>query len=326
VSGPSACWFFEPLIILGLALLIDQVFGEPPDPVHPTVWMGKVIAFLKARLRNKNLRFEKVNGVLLCVISVAIFTVPVCLVLFMVKHFLGFFAYVVLAAVILKLTFALKGMAYYTIPIAKAMEKGDLENARRWLRFVVRRKTENLDRKHLISAAVESIAESTVDGVTSSLFHFALFGVPGAVAFRVISTLDSMVGYKDPEHINLGWSSARLDTIANYIPARLTALLMVLAALLLQKDWRSALRIMIRDRTKTESFNAGWPMATMAGALNVQLEKLGRYVLGDMVIELTPAHILAALKIMKVTSILFCLFVVVPILAFLAFVLLPMLS
>jgi len=321
-----AYWFLESLLILSLALLVDQVFGEPPDPVHPTVWMGKIIAFLKARLRSKNSKLEKVNGIFLCVISITVFTVPAYLALSLIKEFLGFLAYAVTAAIILKLTFALKGMAYYTLPIARAMEKGDLKEVGRWLRFVVRRNPEELDERHMISAAVESIAESTVDGVTSSLFYFALFGVPGAVAFRVISTLDSMVGYKDPEHINLGWFSAKLDTIANYIPARLTALIMVLAAWLLRKDWRRAFRIMRRDRFKTESLNAGWPMATMAGALNVQLEKLGHYVLGDMRVKLAPNHIRVALKIMKVTSILFCLLVVVPLLVVSAFLLLPQLA
>ena len=321
-----AYWFLESLLVLSLALLVDQVFGEPPDPVHPTVWMGKIIAFLKARLRSKNSKLEKVNGIFLCVISITVFTVPAYLALSLIKEFLGFLAYAVAAAIILKLTFALKGMAYYTLPIARAMEKGDLKEVRRWLRFVVRRNPEELDERHMISAAVESIAESTVDGVTSSLFYFALFGVPGAVAFRVISTLDSMVGYKDPEHINLGWFSAKLDTIANYIPARLTALIMVLAAWLLRKDWRRAFRIMRRDRFKTESLNAGWPMATMAGALNVQLEKPGHYVLGDMRVKLAPNHIRVALKIMKVTSILFCLLVVVPLLVVSAFLLLPQLA
>lgn len=318
--------FFESIIILCLALTIDQIFGEPPDPVHPTVWMGKIIAFLRARLRSNNPKVEKFNGVFLSLVSAAIFITPVYLILSMVKDFFGFLAYAVLAAVILKLTFALKGMAYYTLPIARAMEKGDLREARRWLPFIVRRNPESLNERHVISATIESIAESTVDGVTSALFYYALFGVPGAVAFRVISTLDSMVGYKDSEHINLGWFSARLDTIANYIPARLTAFIMVLASWLLQKNWRGAFRIMKRDRFKTESFNAGWPMATMAGALNVQLEKPGHYVLGDMGVELTPAHIREALKIMKVTSILFCLLLVVPVLAVLCFALLPILQ
>ena len=320
------CCFLESIIVLCLALTIDQIFGEPPDPVHPTVWMGKVIAFLRAKLRSKDPKVEKFNGILLSVVSTAIFVTPVYLILSIVKDFFGFLAYAVLAAVILKLTFALKGMAYYTLPIARAMEKGDLREAKRWLPFIVRRNPESLNERHVISATVESIAESTVDGVTSPLFYFALFGVPGAVAFRVISTLDSMVGYKDSEHINIGWFSARLDTIANYIPARLTAFIMVLASWILQKNWRGAFRIMMRDRFKTESFNAGWPMAAMAGALNVQLEKPGHYVLGDVGVKLTPAHIREALKIMKVTSVLFCLLVVFPVLAVLCFALLPVLG
>jgi len=183
----------------------------------------------------------------------------------------------------------------------------------------VRRDPATLSERHVISAAVESIAESTTDGVTSPLFYFALFGVPGAFAYRVVNTLDSMVGYKDDVHVNIGWFSANLDTAANYVPTRITAFLMVVAAMLLRENWRESYRIMKRDRRNMSSVNAGWTIAAMAGALGTQLEKPGYYKLGDGE-DLSPMHIRRALRMMKFTVVLFSVVIVFPILLIETFV------
>jgi adenosylcobinamide-phosphate synthase len=128
-----------------------------------------------------------------------------------------------------------------------------------------------------------------------------------------------MVGYKDQEHMNIGWFSAKIDTIANYIPARLTAILMVVATALLRENWRESWRILQRDKTKTNSLNAGWTMSAMAGALGVQLEKSGHYALGDKG-DISPAHIRRALRIMELTAVLFGAVVVFPVLVLKALV------
>lgn len=306
-------FFVESAAILALALLIDAVFGEVPDRFHPTVWMGNVTAYVKPRIRNANPRVEKANGVLLCVGVAALFAVPAFVIVFLTRLWLGPIPYIVVSAALLKFTFALKCMRMYTLPIAEALEQGDIEDAKRWLHFIVRRDPATLDQRLVISAAVESIAESTTDGVTSPLFFFALFGVPGAFAFRVVNTLDSMVGYRDAANVNIGWFSAKVDTVLNYVPARLTGALMVLATLLLGERWRDSWRIMLRDRRNMVSINAGWTIGAMAGALGAQLEKPGVYKLGDEG-GLTPPNIRRALRIMASTVILFSLAVVIPIL------------
>jgi adenosylcobinamide-phosphate synthase len=211
-------------------------------------------------------------------------------------------------------------MGQYTLPIVHAIEKGDLNEAKRWLPYIVRRNPSTLGERHVISAAVESIAESTTDGVTSPFFYFALFGVPGAFAYRVVNTLDSMVGYKDEAHANLGWFSANLDTIANYIPTRLTALLMVVSAMLLRENWKGSWRIIQRDRRNMLSVNAGWTIAAMAGALSTQLEKPGFYKIGDSD-GIAPIHIRRALRTMDLTVVLFVVMVVLPILILESFLL-----
>jgi len=304
----------DSLLIFLLAFLIDMTVSEFPDRIHPTVWMGKVIAYFKPKIRSESPRVEMVNGVLLGLSVILLFAVPAYLIIFFVQRFFGWIPYIVVSAIVLKSTFALKCMQRYTVPIADAIKKGDYNKARQLLHYIVRRDPTGLSERHIISATVESIAESTTDGVTSPFFYFALFGVPGAVAYRVINTLDSMLGYKDQKHRNIGWFSANIDTIANYVPARLTAVLMTVAAVFLGENWRASRRILQRDKRNTASLNAGWTLSAMAGALSVQLEKPGFYKLGDGGEGLSPTHIMRAWRIMVLTAVLFGVLVVFPLL------------
>jgi adenosylcobinamide-phosphate synthase len=304
----------DSVLIFFLAFLIDAVFGEYPDRIHPTIGIGKVIAYLKPKLKNANAKIEKANGVLLALGVMLLVSVPVFLLLFWLRQSFGSIPYIIVGAVLFKATFAVKGMDQYTKPIASALKKNDLAEARKWLHFIVRRDPNTLNERQIISAAVESIAESTTDGITGPFFFFALLGVPGAFAYRVVNTLDSMVGYKNVENKNIGWFSAKLDTIANYVPARLTAYLMVAASFLLGENWRESWRILQRDKGKTASINAGWTISAMAGALGTQLEKQGYYVLGDDH-GISPEHITKALRVMALTAVLFGLVVVLPVLA-----------
>jgi adenosylcobinamide-phosphate synthase len=309
--------FVNSALIFILAFLIDIVFGEYPDRIHPTIGIGKLISYLKPKLKSNNPKVEKANGVLLALIVMIIVALPVFLLLFWLRQSFGFFgqiAYIVVGAILFKATFAIRGMGQYTKPISKALKNKDLAEARRWLPYIVRRDPNTLNEKQVISAAVESIAESTTDGITAPFFFFAIFGVPGAFAYRVVNTLDSMVGYKNEENRNIGWFSANLDTITNYIPARLTAYLMVVASYMLGEDWRESWRILKRDKSKTVSVNAGWTISAMAGALDTQLEKPGHYALGDDR-GIMPEHIDRALRVMTLTAILFGALVIMPVLA-----------
>ncbi|MCL4429717.1 MAG: cobalamin biosynthesis protein [Chloroflexi bacterium] len=308
-------WFIDSALIFALAFLIDLVFGEYPDRIHPTIGIGKIISYLKHKSKNPNPKVEKANGVLMAITIMLVVAVPVFLLLFWLRTLpYGEVLYIVVGAILFKATFAIRGMGQYTKPIAQALKNSDLAGARKWLPYIVRRDPNSLNERQIISAAVESIAESTTDGITAPFFFFALFGVPGAFAYRVVNTLDSMVGYKNVENKNIGWFSAKLDTIANYIPARLTAYLMVAAAFLLGEDWKESWRILQRDKHKTASPNAGYTISAMAGALNIQLEKQGYYTLGDDH-GISAEHIGKALRMMTLTAALFGLVVVLPVLA-----------
>jgi adenosylcobinamide-phosphate synthase len=195
-------------------------------------------------------------------------------------------------------------MEKHASAITDCLEKGDLPGARQNLSMIVRRRTDDLDEQHVLSATIECVGESTVDGIAGPIFYYSLFGPAGAFAYRVVNTLDSMVGYKEDYYRNIGWMSARLDTIANYIPARIIAFLMVASARMLGADWKNSVRMLQRDHAKTFSPNAGYPMATMAGALRVRLEKIGHYALGDGQELATIEKCRQAVSIMKLTTVL----------------------
>ena len=305
--------FVDSALIFALAFIIDMVLGEYPDRIHPTIGIGKIISYLKRKAKSASPSVEKANGVLLAVAIILVVSLPVFLLLWWLRVSFGSIPYIIVGAILFKATFAVKGMGQYTLPIAKALKQNDLDGARKWLPFIVRRDPNSLNERQIISAAVESIAESTTDGITAPFFFFALFGVPGAFAYRVVNTLDSMVGYRNEEYRNIGWFSAKLDTIANYIPARLTAYLIVVSAFLVGENWKESWHILQRDKNKTSSPNAGYTIGAMAGALNTQLEKKGHYILGDDH-GLSSDHIPRALKIMTLTAALFGFIMVIPVL------------
>ena len=306
--------FTDAVFIFILGFLIDVVIGEIPDQIHPTVGIGNVIKYLKPKCKNKNPKIEKANGALMLIVIALLFALPVFLGLWATRFYLGSIPYIIVGAILFKSTFAIKCMRRYTAPIAKALKEGNLDGARKYLPYIVRRDPNSLNERQIISAAVESIAESTTDGITGPFFFYAFLGVPGAFIYRVINTHDSMVAYRTPELVNIGWFSAKMDTYANYIPARLTAILMVLAAGIIGENSKESLRILRRDKNKLASPNAGWTIGAMAGALDTQLAKPGYYALGDEH-DINPDDIFKALRIMEVTAVLFGLIVVMPILA-----------
>jgi adenosylcobinamide-phosphate synthase len=303
--------FADALIVLALAMLIDLILSEPPLRLHPTVIMGKLISAGIRVAESFSPRVQKAYGVVLALGTISVFAGAPYLIL-QVANIFGEPVQIVCAALLLKPTFSIRLMHTYASKLASAVQRDDWVEAKGILPQMVRRDPNLLNGSQIISAGVESVAESTTDGITSPLFYYALFGVPGAFAYRAINTLDSMVGYKDPKFIHLGWFSAKLDSVANWLPARLTAIFTIISAAMIGQSASSSSRILIRDRNDTESWNAGWVMSAMAGALRVQLEKPGYYVLGDRDEELTSSHLLKATRIMALNTIFFLLLVSMP--------------
>jgi adenosylcobinamide-phosphate synthase len=302
-------------LMLALAIALDLVLGDPspnyPDKLvfklHPTVLMGKFTRRIEPAFKNPNPKIEKYLGVLLALTVIATFTMPVFFGLWAIYTFVPFFFnilfYSIIGIILLKMTICIKLETDWAKATAKAIDESNLPEAKKYSHFS-RRESKNLNGAQMGSAVIESMSENLIDFKLSPMMSFALFGVTGAIAFRAINTLDGMVGFKTKEHINTGWFSANLDNFVNFIPTRLTALFMIVAAAILRMDAKNAWRIARRDHRKTPSRNHGWPMAAVAGALRIQLEKPGQYILGDAQEPLTGDKILQALKIRDVTIVL----------------------
>ena len=313
----------EGIVIVGFALLLDFLIGDPKTKYHPTAWIGKLIAVLVPFTRNNSPKKELFGGILIVFAVVAIVSTLLVALDFGISlltiDIVSLVVSIAVGSILLKTTIAIRGMQKHALSVVDALEKDDLDSARNHLSMIVKRNTKHLDKNHISSAVLESVSENTVDGVTGPLFYYAIFGLPGAFVYRAINTIDSMIGYKTSLFRNIGWFGANCDTILNYIPSRLTGLVMILSALILGYNWKESFYIMKRDGRKLESPNAGFPIAALAGALGTKLEKINYYAVGDGNIEFTKSHIISAIRLMKVSSILFCGLVTVPIISALSF-------
>ncbi len=290
----------ENRLILLFALLIDLLAGEYPRLFHPVVWMGKIISGEMKLAPGKNHALQFIYGILIVFFTLAFFCVPVCFLLFYLKN-QSPVLYVIVAALLLKPCFSLRELLKTAGKIKALLASDNIEKARQETGFIVSRYVHELDKPALISAVVEMTSESLTDSIVAPLFYWIIFGLPGAVAYRVINTFDAMIGYHG-RYEYLGRFAARADDVLNYIPARISGLLLVAAAFTTGADGRQAWFIMRRDHGRTESPNAGWTMAAAAGALNAELEKIGFYRLGDNDAPLAVSSIAVTSRLVTVAS------------------------
>lgn len=295
----------ESKFILILALVVDLLFGDPPNRFHPVAWMGNLIAALKRhaprRLDSKATScagkefaygtfLTLLGGSLVAGIGVFVQKLPPAL-------------RWIVEVVALKSTFSARGLDRAAREVQSALERGDLPEARRLLRWhLVSRDTTLLSETQVSAAAIESVAENASDGVIAPLFFYTLGGLPAALAYRYVNTADAMLGYRDAAHEWLGKFPARFDDLLNFIPARLTGILVVIAAKWNRIKFRRAWQVMRRDAPTTDSPNAGYPMSAMAGALDVELEKVGQYKLGKGLRQPTPEDIGQARKLLMLVT------------------------
>jgi len=286
----------ENVAVLLLALAIDLAFGDPPNAFHPVAWLGRLIAPVMRPALRSGQRRQFVYG--LVVVSLVTVAAAAGVYFLLVNLYeVSVIAYVIAAALLLKASFSLRGLRSAAVSVKRLLSAGKDDQARFELRALVGRDTAGLDRSQMTSAVVESVAENSCDSFVAPLFYFILFGVPGAVAYRVINTFDAMVGHHG-EWEYPGKFAARLDDAANYIPARLSAFLLALATGVTRQNLAGAWRVMRRDHRLTESPNAGWTMSAAAGALGLTLEKVGYYRLGGDGAAPTVAAIGASLSLL----------------------------
>jgi len=252
------------------ALLLDALVGEPPEAVHPTVWMGRAISACELRvLRLEGPRIRLLAGVALASTLPALVYLLVWFFLRVAPRPLG----PVLGAVLTSTALSMRSLAEAAGAVERELRNGELDRARASVGEMVGRDTEGLSVTEVARAAVESVAENASDGVVAPMLYGFLLGAPGALAYRAINTLDSMVGYRMAPYEELGWASARLDDLANLAPARVT----VLAVAALSGRPINTLRMARRYGPLTASPNAGWVEAAFGGALGVMLGGTNSY-------------------------------------------------
>ncbi|HXG73903.1 MAG TPA: cobalamin biosynthesis protein [Candidatus Nitrosotenuis sp.] len=304
-----------PILIVVGALALDFAFGDPRNKIHPTAWVGRLVAWLVPFVKSPNTTKEKLGGVFVTLTATGLVASLIFLFTMAAKlqtDLVHTIAVMVAGAMLLKTTIAVKGLQRHGELVIKSLSENNLDEARARLSLLVKRNTKDLDRNHVVSGVLESTSENIVDGITGPLFYYGLFGLVGAFVYRTVNTIDSMVGYKNTLFANVGWFGANCDKVLNYVPARITAYVIVVAAFLIGADWKNSLQTMRRDGRKTVSPNAGYPMAAVAGALQTKFEKIDHYVLGDGTTQLDIEHFRSTILLMKVSCILFCVLVTIP--------------
>ena len=299
--------------MFALAYVLDWLIGDPKWLPHPVRWMGWTIRSGERMLRKfgQTPRVEFVAGLLLTIVVIAIFGMGSWTLLHWLKvsnPTLAFLVSIFLAAS----TLATRSLLDEARAVMKLLLDDDLISARTQVARIVGRDTENLNEAEVSRAAIETLAESASDGIVAPLLYLAIGGIPAALAYKAANTLDSMIGHRGEPYEFFGKCAARVDDVANFIPARITALLLVCAAWTVRLDWRAAWLIMRRDAAKHKSPNAGYPESAMAGALGVRLGGMNFYngeahdgqYLGDALLPLKPQALQSALRITVAVSIL----------------------
>lgn len=257
------------IISLYIGFILDCIIGDPHSIPHPVVFIGKLISSAEKQLR-KSIRNEYIAGIFLVFIVLTVSTLIPFGISFICYH-IHYILYIAVESVMCWQILAAKCLRDESMKVYKSLIKNDIEEARFNVSMIVGRDTSVLDGIGITKAAVETVAENTSDGVIAPMLYYVIGGAPLAFMYKAINTMDSMVGYKNERYIKFGRCAAKLDDIANYIPSRLAALLMILSCLFIHFDISNAWKIWRRDCRKHASPNSAQTESVCAGALNVRL-------------------------------------------------------
>ena len=295
----SGEWHLDAGVLL-LALAIDLALPEPPNALHPVAWMGRAISALERLAIGRGKTAAFLIGLGMAVALPAAFGGAAWLAMLGLRE-LGAVPYMIGGALLLKTTFAVRGLAHAAQDTQRSLESGDMRQARGSLRSLVSRDAAALSTPLAAAAAIESVAENTADSYIAPWLAFALFGLPGAFAYRALNTLDSMIGYHG-KYEYIGKASARLDDAANLLPARVSAMLLIAAGTLSGMPALRGLQTALTARRLTASPNAGWTIGAMAGLLGVELEKPSHYRIGNGFPQPSAADIGAAVRLAYIVA------------------------
>ena len=254
-----------------LGIILDTIIGDPYKLPHPIRWIGSFISILEKLCR----KIAKSNTMLMILGAILVFIVVfvsggITLLVLKLASF-NKYAYLIVSSVICYYMLAGKSLKTESMKVYKAFENNDTEGARKAVSMIVGRDTQSLTKEGIIKAAVETVAENSSDGVVAPLIYMLIFGPVGGVVYKAVNTMDSMIGYVEEKYFYIGKFAAKLDDVLNYIPARISGILVIISAFILRYDYKNAFRIFKRDRRKHASPNSAQTESAMAGALGVQL-------------------------------------------------------
>lgn len=299
------------ILSIYIGYTIDLIIGDPYSFPHPVIYIGKLIKSVENIIRKifQDEKYLKLAGFILWFITVGI-TYLITYLIIRISKFSNI-TFLIANSFIIYTTLATKCLKDEAVKIYNVLKSGDIQESRKQLSYIVGRDTSNLNEAEIIRATVETVAENTVDGIISPMFYAFIGGAPLAMAYKAVNTLDSMVGYKNDKYINLGFASAKIDDIANYIPARVCVIFMTLASFILRFDYKKCFKIAIRDRKNHKSPNCAYSEGAVAGSLGIQLGGTNVYfgkavykpTIGDKDREIEIEDIKKTNKIMYVSSI-----------------------
>ena len=295
------------MVKIFIGYICDLIFGDPYWIPHPIRFIGNGISNTERGLRKfvKGPQQEKLGGILLTLIIVCSSYLLTVLLLWFAQKIHPTFRSIMETFLIFQIL-ATKSLDVESRKVYTQLKNENILEARKYLSYIVGRDTTHLNEKEIVRGAVETVAENISDGIIGPLLYTVIGGAPLGMAYKAVNTLDSMVGYKNEKYLHFGWASAKLDDLANIIPARLTAFFIVISAGLLKYDGSNSLKILKRDRRNHKSPNSGYPEAAVAGALNIQIGGANSYfgqlvekpMIGDKSKEIDKEDLLRTIKIM----------------------------
>lgn len=297
------------MIELTIGFILDLIIGDPNNPFHPVRGIGWIASKLEilARMVFKNLL--KFAGFIVWIFTVAI-TFLITFVIVHISKESNIYFGIILEGILVYFCISSKGLVVEGYKVIKFLLKDDIEGARKQLSFIVGRDTKSLDKQGIMRAVVETIAENMADGVIAPLFYAGILGAPLAMAYKAVNTMDSMFGYKNDKYKEFGYFPAKLDDFFNYIPARITGIIIIISAAILNYDYKNSFRIYKRDRYNHTSPNSAHPEAAMAGALGLQLGGANYYfgkliekpTIGDKIKEIEIEDVDKTSKVLYLSS------------------------
>ena len=299
------------VIKIWIAYVLDLIFGDPQNIIHPVQVIGKMISsgekYLLGKRHESDRKYKFFAGMIL---NITVISVTYAVTYLIYKSSENSIIFTVAEIYLMYTIFSINSLAREGNRVYNILKEGNIERARKDLSYLVSRDTGTMDEKMIIRSTMETISENTVDGIVAPMLYMFLGGLPLSITYKAINTFDSMVGYKNEKYMDFGKFSAKLDDVANFIPARITGILIVIASMILGYDYKNSLKIFIRDRKNHSSPNSGHAEAGVAGALGVQFggrvsyfgKEVDKPVIGDKAKDFELEDIKKNIKIMYVAS------------------------